>query len=148
LCGCIVEKTYYDEVLDPRWKGFKASFLDNSGIASISVGPLKEAMEAERDEKVRMELIKSLAGIKHKDAYQALTFFTREKDSEVRRIVVRALAESGDSSVRAGLQNAVNDPRVDQDHGRLSGNRLAGQWQGRQLDPGARRDAAGAAPAA
>lgn len=78
----------------------------------ISVGPLKEAMEAERDEKVRVELIKSLAGIKHKEAYQALTFFTREKDSEVRRIVVRALAESGDASVRAGLQNALNDNDV------------------------------------
>ncbi len=78
----------------------------------ISVGPLKEAMEAERDEKVRMELIKALAGIKHKEAYQALTFFTRERDGEVRRIVVRALAESGDASVRAGLQNALNDNDV------------------------------------
>lgn len=77
--------------------------------SNISVGPLKEAMEAERDEKVRLELIKALAGIKHKEAYQALTFFTREKDSEVRRIVVRALAESGDATVRAGLQNALND---------------------------------------
>lgn len=78
----------------------------------VSVGPLKEAMEAEHEEKVRLELIKALASIKHKDAYTALTFFTREKDNDVRRIVVRALAESGDSSVRAGLQNALNDNDV------------------------------------
>ncbi|MBI5609658.1 MAG: HEAT repeat domain-containing protein [Deltaproteobacteria bacterium] len=78
----------------------------------ISVAPLKEAMEAERDERVRLELIKALAGIKHKDAYQALVFFTRERDPVVRRIVVRALAESGDNTVRGGLQNALNDNDV------------------------------------
>lgn len=79
-------------------------------IAShISVGPLKEAIEVEKDEKTRMELVKSLAAIKHKDAYQALMFFTREKDNDLRRVVVRALADSADAVVRQGLQNALND---------------------------------------
>ncbi len=77
--------------------------------SNISVGPLKEAIETERDEKARLELVKALAAIKHKDAYTALMFFTREKDVEVRRLVVRALAESGDAAVRQGLQNALND---------------------------------------
>ncbi len=84
-------------------------------IAShISVGPLKEGIELEKDERVRMEMVRALAGIRHKDAYQALMFFTREKDPELRRVVVRALADSGDAVVRQGLQNALNDndPRI------------------------------------
>jgi len=86
-----------------------------AAIAShISVGPLKEAIESERDERVRVELVKALAAIKHKEAYTALMFFTREKDPELRRLVVRALADAGDVAVRQGLQNALNDnePRI------------------------------------
>ena len=75
----------------------------------VSVTPLREAIEREHDELVRLEMIKSLASIKDKRAYEALMFFTREKDSKVRRSVVRALAESGEASVRPGLQNALND---------------------------------------
>jgi len=79
-------------------------------IASqVSVGPIREALDYEKDERVRIELVKALTGIKHKDGYQALMFYTREKDTEVRRLVVRALADSGEPMAREGLSNALND---------------------------------------
>ena len=79
-------------------------------IASpISVGPIRDALDYEKEERVRIELIKALAAIKHKDGYQALMFYTREKDTDIRRLVVRALADSGESLARPGLQNALND---------------------------------------
>ena len=80
----------------------------------VSIQPIKEAIEREQNETVRLELIRSLAAIKDKRAYEALMFFTREKDGKVRRAVVRALAESGEAAVRPGLQNALNDndPRI------------------------------------
>ena len=79
-------------------------------IAShISVSQLKEGIELEKDERVRMEMVRALASIRHKEAYQALMFFTREKDADLRRVVVRALADSSDAVVRQGLQNALND---------------------------------------
>lgn len=79
-------------------------------IASqVSVQPLKDAIEREQTENVRLELIRALAAIKSKSAYESLMFFTREKDAVVRRTVVRALAESGEAAVRPGLQNALND---------------------------------------
>ena len=84
-------------------------------IASpISVAPLRDRLDRETEERVKIELIRALAAIKHKDAYQGLMFYTREKDNDVRRIVVRALAESGDVQARQGLQNALNDndPRI------------------------------------
>ncbi len=80
----------------------------------VSVAPLKEAIEREQTENVRLEMIRALASIKSKSAFEALMFFTREKDALVRRTVVRALAESGEAAVRPGLQNALqdNDPRI------------------------------------
>lgn len=80
----------------------------------VSVEPLKESVEAERDPAVRLELIKALTAIKDKSAYEQLLYFTREKDNEVRQLVVRALADSGEPTVRAGLQNALQDnlPRI------------------------------------
>jgi HEAT repeat protein len=80
----------------------------------VSIMPIKEAIEREQNEGVRLELIKSLAAISDKRAYEALMFFTREKDPLVRRTVVRALADSGEAAVRPGLQNALNDndPRI------------------------------------
>jgi HEAT repeat protein len=82
-------------------------------IASpVSVVPLRDRLDKERDDGVRIELIKALASIKHRDAYEGLMFYTREKNTELRQIVVRALAESGESLARPGLQNALNDSDV------------------------------------
>lgn len=75
----------------------------------VSIAPIREAIEREHDEKVRLELIKSLAAIKDKRAYDVLIFYTSEKNADLRRFVVRALAESGEATVREGLQNALND---------------------------------------
>ena len=82
-------------------------------IASpVSVPALRDALDNERDEGVRIELIKALAGIKDRAAYEGLMFYTREHDDELRRLVVRALAESGDPVARQGLLNALNDNSV------------------------------------
>lgn len=79
-------------------------------IASpVSVAPLREGLDNEREPRVKVELLKALAAIKDQRAYEALMFYTREDDDEVRRLVVRALAESGDKTTRSGLQNAVRD---------------------------------------
>ena len=81
-----------------------------SYIAShISVGPITDGLNNEKNTRVKVELIKALAAIKHKTAYEALRFYTRERDPEVRGLVVRALAESGDVTSRQGLQIAIRD---------------------------------------
>jgi HEAT repeat protein len=85
-------------------------------IASpVSVGPLKEAIDVEGEDSVRLEAVKALAAIKDKEAYDALALFSRgSKFLSVRGTVVRALAESGDPAARAGLNVALgdNDPRI------------------------------------
>jgi HEAT repeat protein len=80
----------------------------------VSVGPLKDAHDAENDDRVRMELVKAMAGIRDKEGFVALLGFTKERDAEVRRVVVKALADSGDPEARQGLNNAINDnePRI------------------------------------
>jgi HEAT repeat protein len=79
-------------------------------IAShVSVSPIRDQLDREQDDSVRIELVKALASIKHKDAYEGLMFYTREKDGELRRLVVKALADSGEVAVRRGLENALND---------------------------------------
>ncbi len=82
--------------------------------SGVSVGPIRDALDAEHEPAVRVELIRALTGIRDKDGYQALMFFTREKEPDLRRLVVKALAESGESLARPGLQNALNDnePRI------------------------------------
>ncbi len=79
-------------------------------IASpVSVQPIRETLDYEKDREIRKALIFALASIKHKDAVQALMFYTREPDMEMRRRVVRALAESGEKEARQGLQTALRD---------------------------------------
>ncbi|MEY3013242.1 MAG: hypothetical protein RIT45_1977 [Pseudomonadota bacterium] len=79
-------------------------------IASpISVGPLRSALDDERKPEIRIEMLRALTSIKDKAAYEALVFYSREKDDEIRRRVVRALGESGDKASRTGLQNALRD---------------------------------------
>ncbi|MCB9740531.1 MAG: HEAT repeat domain-containing protein [Deltaproteobacteria bacterium] len=79
-------------------------------IASpISVSPLRNALDDERRPEIRVEFLRALTSIKDKAAYEALVFYSREKDDEIRRRVVRALGESGDKSARTGLQNALRD---------------------------------------
>ena len=80
--------------------------------SAVSVPALRDALDNERDETVRIELIRALAQIKDRAAYEALMFYTRERDDELRRLVVRALAESGDATARQGLLNALNDNSV------------------------------------
>lgn len=83
-------------------------------IASyVSVGPLTDGLNNEANTRVKVELIRALAAIKHKSAYQALHFYTREKDDGVRKLVVRALAESGEVAARQGLQIAIRDRSPD-----------------------------------
>ncbi len=81
--------------------------------SKISVEPIRNALDREGDEMVRLEFIKSLCQIKDKAGYEALMLYTREKDPEVRRLVVKALAESGEAMARPGLQNALNDTKVE-----------------------------------
>lgn len=79
-------------------------------IASpISVAPLRDALDSETKAHIRVELLRALTAIKDTQAFEALVFFTREKDDELRRMVVRALGESGHKSARTGLQNALGD---------------------------------------
>ncbi|GEM_PF-2941864 len=79
-------------------------------IASpISVGPLREGLDHEKDPQVRMELLRALTSIRHKKAVETLMFYTRERDNEIRRLVVRALADSGERAARSGLQAALRD---------------------------------------
>ncbi len=81
-----------------------------SWIASkISVGPLREALDNESRADIRIEYLKALTSIKDPAAVQALVFYTRETDDDVRRRVVRSLAESGDKAARNGLQTALSD---------------------------------------
>ena len=83
-------------------------------IASkVSVPPLREGLDHEKNAAVKVELLKAMAAIKHKSAYEALRFYTREKQPEVRKLVVRALAESGDVAARQGLQIAIRDRSPD-----------------------------------
>lgn len=83
-------------------------------IASpVSVQPIREALDYEKDKEIRKALIFALASIKHRTAIQALMFFTRERDEELRRRVVRALAESGEKAARQGLQTALRDRSKD-----------------------------------
>jgi len=79
-------------------------------IASpVSVGPLREGLDHEKNAQVRIEFLKALTAIKHKTAVQTLMFYTRERDNELRRLVVRALADSGEKTARGGLQTALRD---------------------------------------
>lgn len=79
-------------------------------IASpISVGPLREGLDAEKTPQVRFELLRALTMIRHKKAVETLMFYTRERDDELRGLVVRALANSGEKAARGGLQTALRD---------------------------------------
>lgn len=83
-------------------------------IASpISVAPLRDALNNETRADIRIEYLKALTSIKDPAAVQALVFFTQERDDEMRRRVVRALAESGDKAARNGLQTALQDRSKD-----------------------------------
>lgn len=75
----------------------------------ISVDPLQNAIRQERVPQVRVEFLKALTGIKDQKAIAALRFMTREKDEELRQMVVRALADSGDPAARQGLMAGVRD---------------------------------------
>ncbi len=90
-----------------------ARVLGNIG-SPVSVEPLRDALDNEHDDRVRVEFVRALTGIRAKEGYQALMMYTREKEPDLRRVVVKALADSGDPAVRAGLQNALNDsdPRI------------------------------------
>ncbi len=79
-------------------------------IASkVSAAPLRDALDAETREDIRVEYIKALASIKDDEAFKVLVFYTRERDDLVRQRVVRALAESGSKTARNGLQTALQD---------------------------------------
>lgn len=83
-------------------------------IAShVSVGPLREGLDQEKEPQVRIELLRALTAIRHKSAVETLMFYTRERDDELRRLVVRALADSGERTARAGLQTALSDKSPD-----------------------------------
>ncbi|MCO4760701.1 MAG: HEAT repeat domain-containing protein [Myxococcales bacterium] len=75
----------------------------------VSVAPIRESLDYEKDTGIRKALIFALASIKHKSAIQALMFYTRERNAEMRQRVVRALAESGEREARQGLQTALRD---------------------------------------
>lgn len=79
----------------------------------VSVQPIRETLDYEKNKEIRRALIFALASIKHKSAVQALMFYTRERDPEMRRRVVRALAESGEREARQGLQTALRDRSKD-----------------------------------
>jgi HEAT repeat protein len=82
--------------------------------SKVSVGPLRDALDAEQVPTVRIELIKALTGIHDKEGYLALIGYSKERDPELRRLIIKALAESGDKDVRSGLSTALNDndPRI------------------------------------
>jgi len=75
----------------------------------VSVGPLKEAAEEERDADVRFEVVNAMSQIRTKESIEALLFFARERDVRVRRAVTKALAESREPIAGQGLASALND---------------------------------------